>query len=202
MKNKYFIGEWGLDVLITYLGLFCAIVGIYQAFLCKIPFALASLILSGLCDLVDGPIARTFDRTKEQKLFGIQIDSLVDTVSFLCLPVVILLSVRLNLYNLLVSTFYVICGVARLAYFNVNSELDKILEYYSGLPVTYISLILPICYIPLYYIGLFKYFAGLIYLIVGVFFILNIPVKKPTRKVFPFFFILALICGYFLLEVG
>ncbi len=48
------------------------------------------LLHFGLCDMFDGKIARTKERTeRRKKCFGIQIDSLADIVCFGILPIVL-----------------------------------------------------------------------------------------------------------------
>ena len=48
--------------------------------------AYLSLLISGICDMFDGKVARKCKRNKKEKMFGIEIDSLADTVNFLLLP--------------------------------------------------------------------------------------------------------------------
>src|SRR5688572_15399467 len=45
------------------------------------------LVLSTVADMLDGKFARLFDRTADQKSFGVQIDSLADAVAFGAVPV-------------------------------------------------------------------------------------------------------------------
>ncbi|WP_263850158.1 CDP-alcohol phosphatidyltransferase family protein [Ligilactobacillus ruminis] len=52
----------------------------------KIVAACVCLLLSGICDTFDGKIAQTKERTQHEKRFGIQLDSLADTVCFGVLP--------------------------------------------------------------------------------------------------------------------
>ena len=83
------------SVLVTYLGVIFGVISMYFAF-SKMAFSdtdymrysLVFLVLAGVCDMFDGKVARMCKRSKEEKEFGIQIDSLADTVNFVCLPVV------------------------------------------------------------------------------------------------------------------
>lgn len=76
-----FIGVYNLSVVLTYLGLCFSVIGMVLAFLGYVPAAVMCLILSGVSDLFDGTVARACKRTEREKKFGIQIDSLADTVS-------------------------------------------------------------------------------------------------------------------------
>ena len=51
--------------------------------------SLICLMLAGVCDMFDGTIASTKkDRTRDERTFGIQIDSLSDIICFGVLPAV------------------------------------------------------------------------------------------------------------------
>ena len=87
------------------------------------------LLLSGLCDMIDGPVARTRKRTETEKKFGIQIDSLCDLVSFGIQPAVLVYFIAeyysgrpVNIIALIVGLTFALCAVIRLAYFNVTEE--------------------------------------------------------------------------------
>ena len=140
------------SVLVTYLGVIFGVISMYFAF-SKMAFSdtdymrysLVFLVLAGVCDMFDGKVARMCKRSKEEKEFGIQIDSLADTVNFVCLPVVIMLALgMISIYHVAIYTFFVICGISRLGYFNVHAGLDDPVKYYNGLPVTSTAIIYPL----------------------------------------------------------
>ena len=74
---------------------------------------------SSTCSTAKWPEGKK-DRTDDEKLFGIQLDSLCDVVAFGAFPAVICycMGVRGSL-GMLAIGFYCVCGVIRLAYFNV-----------------------------------------------------------------------------------
>lgn len=77
-------------VILTYMSLLSALLGTHYAFQHNYVIALFCLMLCGFFDSFDGIVARTkTDRTSEEKKFGIQIDSLVDLVSFGVFPALI-----------------------------------------------------------------------------------------------------------------
>lgn len=193
------IGKWNKSVIVTYIGLALSILGIYLSFKGKILYALSCLIVAGICDLFDGTIARMCKRTEEEKAFGIQLDSLVDVINFLAFPIVIYLNIGLTKwYFIILYIMYAICGTARLAYFNISLEeenKDKAVKYYSGLPVTFAALIIPLAYLLGYIIpkSIFNIYFGIIMLLISILYILNIKIKKPSLKTYPFFVIIAII---------
>lgn len=183
-----FIVKIHKSVLVTYLGIIFAVISMYFSFT-KIAFveinylrySLVFLILAGICDMFDGKVARMFKRTKEEKEFGIQIDSLADTVNFLCLPVIIMLSLGMNsIFDIAVYCLFILCGVSRLGYFNVNADLDDPVKYYNGLPVTSTAIIYPVVgllhgQIP---INIFQIVLITVTLITALLFVLKIKIPK------------------------
>jgi CDP-diacylglycerol--serine O-phosphatidyltransferase len=151
--------------------------------------AILCLALSGLCDTFDGKIARTKkNRTEDQKLYGIQLDSLCDVVCFGIFPAMIcyLMGVR-GLVGGLAICYYCVCGVIRLAYFNVletNRQTGEGGEkVYHGLPITSIAVILPLTFL-LGFLASDQVFRDLLVvmlLVVGTLFIVDFRLKKPKN---------------------
>ena len=147
-----FIIKLHKSVLITYLGVIFGVISMYFAF-SKMAFAEVSylryslifLILAGVCDMFDGKVARMCKRTEEEKEFGIQIDSLADTVNFVVLPVLIMLSLGMySIIDIIIYAIFILCGISRLGFFNINATSDTPVKYYSGLPVTTTAIIYPV----------------------------------------------------------
>ena len=59
------IGYYNYTVILTYLGLISSIIGIYFS-IEFVPFiGIICLLVSGLCDMFDGKVARTKEITKQ-----------------------------------------------------------------------------------------------------------------------------------------
>ena len=186
------IGFYSYTVILTYMSLASAIAGIF--FACgstpHTAYAIVCLMISGLCDMFDGKVARTKkNRTDDEKKFGIQIDSLCDVICFGVLPAVIGYSVGLNtLMDLPVLIIFPLCAVIRLAYFNVTEEsrqkkTDETRKVYEGLPVTSVALILPFIYS--FQKDLGEYFPcvyGSAMFLIAIAFITRFKMKKPGMK--------------------
>lgn len=181
------LGYYNYTVILTYLGLLAGFSGVLAALNGQLKNALICLMISGFCDMFDGKIASTMERTKEERRFGIQIDSLCDLVCFGVLPAIIVYqkfgNSRLVAFA---SAFYLLCALIRLAWFNVDEEERQSREVrsreeYLGLPVTSAALILP-CLMgighrqhwPLSMIGPLALF------IMGTAFLTPFRVKKPA----------------------
>ena len=200
-----FIGKYNKSVILTYIGITLAVCGIIFSFLGNISNAMICLIFSGICDLFDGKMARLCKRDEQEKEFGKQIDSLADVFLFLALPCVLGVELlkALPLYFNSVFVIYVICGVIRLAWFNILASSDQQVKYFIGMPVAYIALVLPI----IYSVGLiFKFNLSLvyffIYLLFAILFIINVKISKPKGIWYIIFFILAIIVTIVIKMVG
>lgn len=88
-EGKLIIGYYGFWVVLTYLSVASAVVGMHFALGGNIRYALFCLMISGVCDTLDGRVANLKERTDRQKNYGVQIDALADIISFGVLPVVI-----------------------------------------------------------------------------------------------------------------
>ena len=177
------IGKWNKSVILTYAGLTVAILGILLVlFGIDIKYAFICLMVSGICDLFDGTIARRCKRTKEEKAFGIELDSLVDVISFIALPIVLVGVINYNLWILPLLVIYGVFAIARLAHFNITSTpSNKPIKYYEGLPVTYAALVFPVVYLLSYFIKDLPFIIiyDLVFLLVSVLFITKLNIPKP-----------------------
>jgi len=186
-----FIGFHDYTVILTYLSLCSAIHGMLFAFRERFTAAILCLLFCGVCDAFDGMVARTKkDRTEDGKAFGIQLDSLVDVISFGLFPASLCYLMGVNCkFGVALCMLYCICAVCRLAYFNVLESNRQKTEggsnkYYRGLPVTSIAIIFPLVYLISQILPetLSRAILYLMLGIVGFLFILDFSVKKPDLK--------------------
>ncbi|MBO4798551.1 MAG: CDP-alcohol phosphatidyltransferase family protein [Candidatus Methanomethylophilaceae archaeon] len=178
-----FIGFYGLPVLLTYAGIVSAVIGICTAFRGELVLSMVCLIVSGFCDMTDGTVARSFSqRTEEEKSFGIQADSLADSVSFVVLPVAISLGMGNDgPLSIAVYAFYVLAGLIRLGYFNVLASRSGI-EYYTGLPVSAVCAAFPVIWIARQFAeGLPVALFDAAMVLMALLFISRIRINKLTR---------------------
>jgi CDP-diacylglycerol---serine O-phosphatidyltransferase len=97
------------------------------------------LPLALVCDVLDGWVARTY--TNRQSQLGGDLDSLADVISFGVAPAVLGFTLGLRGgWDMLCLTYFVVCGVSRLARFNVtaaalaDSDTGKV-KYFEGTPI-------------------------------------------------------------------
>ncbi|MCD8171443.1 MAG: CDP-alcohol phosphatidyltransferase family protein [Clostridiales bacterium] len=201
-------GFYSYTVILTYLGLASAALGMMLTFNGFARYALFCLAFSGLCDMFDAKVARTkADRTEDEKRIGNQIDSQCDVVCFGAFPMILCYSMGMRgIAGICILVFYLTAGVIRLAFFNVmeerrQDETDEARKYYQGLPITSISIILPLfCTLRPLLGHRFLSELHICILTVGLLFIINFQLKKPGWKMLTFLIsivALALIKIYF-----
>lgn len=189
MKKK-FVGFYDYTVILTLMSLVLAIWGMTRAMQDHFRLAVFLLAMCGLLDTFDGKVARTKkNRTDDEKLYGIQLDSLVDMVSFGVFPAMLcfLMGMRTTL-DVIILVVYAICGVIRLSYFNVletNRQMHPNGEekIYHGLPITSIAVILPLTFLASFAIDVWNFVSVLrvIMLLTAFLFVFNFKVKKLTN---------------------
>ena len=189
-NKRVIIGYYNKSVILTFVGIVISIIGMLNV--SNTDFALTCLILAGICDLFDGVIARKCKRTDKEKEFGVQIDSLADVISFLVFPVVFAVFNNNNkILAAIVAGVYILAGVERLGWFNVNTGEGK-KGYYDGLPVTYSALIIPIANVVLEFLKFqFKYTNYILLIVLAVLYVVNVKIKKPTGVWYIIFSVLA-----------
>lgn len=101
--------------------------------------AFVLLPLALVCDVLDGYVARL--NPARQSVLGGDLDSLADVISFGVAPAVLGFTLGLRGgWDMLVLTYFVICGVSRLARFNVTAYAladpgtGKV-KYFEGTPI-------------------------------------------------------------------
>lgn len=194
-----FIGKYNKSLIVTYMGVAFAIVGMYFAFAAEAKYSMICLVLAGVCDLFDGKIARMCKRTKDEISFGIQLDSLADTINFVAFPVVFGFSLGLNeWYHIVGYILLAMAGVQRLSHFNVlvgSKEGDAPVKFYSGLPVTSTSVTFPFLWLLSNWIGTGTYSVAYIILVylTAFLFVLNIKIPKLKGIAYPIVGVIALV---------
>jgi CDP-diacylglycerol--serine O-phosphatidyltransferase len=100
-------------------------------------FILLPLALA--CDVLDGYVARL--ARSRQSVLGGDLDSLADVISFGVAPAVLGFTLGLRGgWDMLILTYFVVCGVSRLARFNVtaaslaDASTGKV-KYFEGTPI-------------------------------------------------------------------
>lgn len=184
------LGIYNYTVILTYLGMLSGFSGILCAFDGNIRWALICLVISGICDMFDGKVASTKkNRTRSERGFGIQIDSLSDLICFGVLPAVIVYSLGGSPLRVVACAAYVLCALIRLAWFNVDEEARQDFDtgrrkVYLGLPVTSAAGIFPL----LIGIGSLRHWplhimAPLTLLLVAAAFLTPFSIRKPSLSV-------------------
>lgn len=160
-------------------GLFCSVLAIYFAAVGMFHAAMIGMIWAVCFDWTDGIIARHMKgRTEVQGLFGAQLDSLIDIVSFGICPAIVLLSYGSFSPWYFPGAFIIIAAAAlRLSYFNVFGLVDN--SSYMGMALDNNIIILVFVFL---FNGLFSHstFSIILYILLLLLTALNVaPIKTP-----------------------
>ena len=126
-------GLFLLPHLVTTSGLFFGFYAIVQAFNDKPDLAALGIVLAAVCDAFDGRLARL---TRSTSRFGLEYDSIADTVSFGVAPAMLAFSAgdlqALGRTGWVMAFLFTACAALRLARFNVASGRYR--GRFEGLP--------------------------------------------------------------------
>lgn len=184
-KEFPFVGIYDRTVLLPCVSIASVIIGMISALHGRNVEPLVCLAVCGLCDGFDGRIARTKKNRQEcEKIIGIEMDSLCDMVCFGLFPAMLFYCYGMrSIFGVAMIVFYCLCALQRLAFFNMlehTQNEERVPGYFFGIPVTTISIFMPLVYL-LHCILPQPLSTAVLYLASGVFgllYILEIPVRK------------------------
>ncbi|NVM56754.1 MAG: CDP-diacylglycerol--serine O-phosphatidyltransferase [Desulfobacterales bacterium] len=127
-------GIYVLPNLLTSANLFCGFYAIVAAIQGHFVKGAVAIMVAAVFDGLDGKIARV---TRTVSKFGIEYDSLCDSISFGVAPGILVYLWILKPFGRLgwlAALLFVVCGTLRLARFNIQvSHVDS--DYFTGLPI-------------------------------------------------------------------
>ena len=173
-QRLHLLGVYNYTVILTYVGMLFAFAGIHFVFSNNdrsFILALLCLMIAGVMDMFDGKVASTKkNRTPSEKLFGIQIDSMADIISYGVFPALIVYKLAIGDKQypvdhpwqarivICICALYLLSALIRLSYFNVDemerqNQTSESRHEYRGLPVTSVAIVLPAVFIVSYFMG-------------------------------------------------
>lgn len=102
------------------------------------------ILIAGLLDIFDGKIARLLGISSK---FGVEFDSLADTVSFCVAPSFLVFNLYTQdlpfLFGTIISFIPLICGTVRLAKYNLDNDENSNKSYFIGLstPISTVTIL-------------------------------------------------------------
>ncbi len=126
-----------LPSLFSLLSLFAGFLAIFQIFKGDFKRAVFLIMASAILDGLDGTVARL---TKTESNFGVQLDSLVDAISFGVSTSLLIykwgFTPEFQQFGKVIAFIFLSAGIIRLARFNVIKEADVIpSDIFIGLPI-------------------------------------------------------------------
>lgn len=180
--KKFVIGYYRKCDLLTLTGVCIAFAGIILSIKLHFLFATLSMILCGICDAFDGKLARKYNYEKNAKVYGVELDSLADVICSGVFPAILTVMQSQYIITYIISAFYILCGVIRLAYFNTlaaDESAEK--NVYIGVPITTITIAYPSIMLITRLINkaAVPYVMPALLLLLAIAYILKIRIKKP-----------------------
>ncbi len=131
------------------------------------PSMAISLFLAAIADYFDGRLAR---KLNQQNVFGKELDSLADTISFGVAPAIFGFSLIQTNLAMASFTIFLFCGILRLARYNIMN----VTHGFEGMPITLNGIIIPLIFL----LKINPVFYPYIYILLGVLMVSNIKFKK------------------------
>ena len=188
-----------LPNICSLLGLFCTVNAIYFAIQGFFLAGIIAILWSVVFDWYDGIIARKMKgRTKEQGVFGVQLDSMIDIVSFGVFPAIVLLSYGNYSAWFIPGAFITIAACAiRLSYFNIYGLMGT--NTYRGLALDNNALLLAFVFLfeSFFQPATFSIVLSIVLLILAALNVSSIPTPKFAAKWVGVLIVYALVLSIF-----
>ncbi len=194
------LGYRNIALPVTAAAVMANILGVWLTFKGHVDAGMVCLIISGLMDMFDGPLARRQKRSEDEIIFGVELDSLADVINFGFVPPILLYASGLvQWFYLPFFLVYVLSALVRLAYFNVQAirriQAGETSKSFVGLPVTSIAASLPVAWLIAQLIKRPWSHALLILVLIvsAVLFISRVRVPKIPKRLYPVVVLLSII---------
>jgi len=176
MKKLFPVLEYAsVPNIITTLGLCFGITACVYLVEGNLKAVLICLALATLMDLIDGFFAV---RLKKETQFGKYADSLVDFFICCIMPVFMLKTfVGTSIYIIISSGFYCVCGLWRLANYNVEASAKK-QTHFTGLPVPAAMLCVSMAIFAIVNYGVPDWSSSIVLCLTGLMMISSFKLKK------------------------
>jgi len=181
-RRKTELDEFRISKLLKFADLFTllnaalGIVSIVFSINNNFDYAAYTLIIAVVFDYLDGKIAKTM---QQQSVFGKELDSLADTVSFGVAPAIFGFSLmqfssKISqpqiMFGVIAFTIFIFCGILRLARYNIMDFKGS----FQGMPITLNGIIIPLAY----FLGTPIKFYPYVYLVLGILMVSSLRIKK------------------------
>ncbi|MBN2800249.1 MAG: CDP-alcohol phosphatidyltransferase family protein [Deltaproteobacteria bacterium] len=187
-----FLGYPNLPNALTLTGLALAMGAVLLSLSGRVELALIALILSGLLDLFDGVVARKMRLSEAERSFGIQIDSIADMGSFGVAPALIAWGAGASHpWDVALVLLYAGAAATRLAWFNTHTATAAGARVYTGLPVTFAALVMPLAWLAARPAGAQLAAMELSLGVMALLFVSRLPIRKPSGVAYLIFPLLA-----------
>lgn len=165
--------QFNLANMFTFVNITAGLLAVYYITQNNFLFAIVLAWIGGVFDIFDGKIARKYNLSNE---FGIQLDSFADFLSFVLVPVFLVFQAVYSQADLgslffltaIISIYYVIAGLRRLIYFNINTDVGEVENYFLGVPTPLGAILLWLVYLGATYGYINVYVVMVLMSVIGI----------------------------------
>lgn len=194
-----FLGNLNQSHALSIFSLFFGAVGVGFSFVGETQYTMISLIIATVGFIFGRRFTTMFHRDEHHIAFGLELELLSKAVVYGMLPASLLISMSFaSTFSVLIGALYILAVCIRLAHFN------QALEYQGhqaeegmarGLKLELSAIVIPLLTLLAYLIPLsvFQYVLAVIYIILGIGFVLDYPLPKLPEKWVPYVLALALV---------
>ncbi|MGZ5008785.1 MAG: CDP-diacylglycerol--serine O-phosphatidyltransferase [Methylobacter sp.] len=157
--------------IFTVANLCCGVLSILFAFDGSFYISALLLFVAAIFDVLDGKIAGLM---RQKNLFGKQIDSMSDLVSFGVAPALLFYSLSSpGVLGITVALFFIACGMLRLARYNISDAPG-----FEGVPISVNGVLFPLLFLLFSSIPQSLNYWPLVFLIQGMLMISTIKIAR------------------------
>lgn len=155
---------------VTMMNLVSGLASIYFAFNNQLLYAAIAIVAGVVFDKLDGIVARAMKQSSD---LGIQLDSFSDLVTFGVAPAALAINTfPNNLWFSIIAMILPICGMLRLARFNITTKTDP--KHFIGVPITINGIIFPV----LFFLGTNMIITSTAIIVMSYLMVSSIKIKK------------------------
>lgn len=193
-----FVGKINQSNALTLFSLFFGAVGVGFSMIGESQYTIISLIIASVGYVFSYRFTAMFDREDAQISFDLEFDVLSKAVVYALLPASLLIGLSFgSVLSVIVAALYILAVITRLAHFNQAIEFqgEQLDGKTLGIPLEASAILIPIISLLGYVIPLniFQYILAVVYIIIGLSFIVKYPIPKLPEKWLVYVLIAALV---------
>ncbi|MCR8969239.1 hypothetical protein [Facklamia sp. 7083-14-GEN3] len=204
------LGDLHRSNLIVLVQIVFSIVGLGFAYIGAVEYGLISMMIAAILNEYSIDISEQFDQTDAQLAFSTELEVIADFLSFGLIPVGLLLTATQGgTLGIITIAIYIIAVAIRLAHFNRPLEFQSYQtdeeNFYLGLPLIFVAVILPILYLLSYLLpsSVFSVVIMIVMIALAAAYVIAKPIPRLKKDwmTYLIFGVIFLVVAYILLSI-